>query len=135
MPEADVLSRVVSVFDEIYDGVTADFGNENSPGIDMDQKLHVLHASPQTICGVPANGEGGCGTAGFVSSPDLQPALLNPQSNERREEVDHVGILGRIPPLDLVVLSSQRGRVAVGMVVAVMNAQELLPHPEHRDPE
>lgn len=83
VPEGDVLSRVVSVFDEIYEGVTADFGKENSPGIDGDPKLHVLHASPQTICGVAANGEGGCGTAGFVSSPDLQPALLNPQSNER----------------------------------------------------
>jgi immune inhibitor A len=83
VPEGDVLSRVVSVFDEIYEGVTADFGNENSPGIDGDPRLHVLHASPQTICGVPADGGGGCGTAGFVSSPDLQPALLNPQSNER----------------------------------------------------
>jgi len=81
VPDEDVLSEVVSAFDEIYDGVTADFGNENSPGIDGDPKLHVLHASPQTICGM--GGEGACGTAGFVSSPDLLPAAINPQSNER----------------------------------------------------
>jgi immune inhibitor A len=81
VPDEDVLSEVVSVFDEIYDGVTADFGSENSPGIDGDPRLHVLHASPQTICGV--GGEGTCGTAGFVSSPDLLPAAINPQSNER----------------------------------------------------
>ncbi|MFN2293494.1 MAG: hypothetical protein ACK2U0_03710 [Candidatus Promineifilaceae bacterium] len=81
VPDEDVLSAVVPVFDEIYEGVTADFGNENSPGIDGDPRLHILHASPQTICGV--GGDGGCGTAGFVSSPDLLPAALNPQSNER----------------------------------------------------
>jgi immune inhibitor A len=81
VPDEDDLSEIVSVFDEIYDGVTADFGIENSPGIDGDPRLHILNASPQTICGV--DGEGNCGTAGFVSSPDLLPAALNPQSNER----------------------------------------------------
>lgn len=82
-PDENTLASVVSTFDEIYVGVTDIFGKENSPGIDGDPRLHVLHASPQTICGVTADGQGGCGTAGFVSSSDLQLAILNPGSNER----------------------------------------------------
>lgn len=83
VPDQGTLSEVVPAFDDIYAAVTAVFGQENSPGIDGDPRLHVLHASPQTICGVSPDGEGSCGTAGFVSSADLQPAILNPQSNER----------------------------------------------------
>ncbi len=82
-PDEDTLVEVASHFDKIYEQVTDLFGQENSPGIDGDSRLHVLHASPQTICGVTADGEGGCGTAGFVSTSDLQPAALNPNSNER----------------------------------------------------
>ncbi len=82
-PDENTLASVVSAFDEIYAGVTAIYGSENSPGIDGDPRLHVLHASPQSICGVPAESQGGCGTAGFVSASDLQMAALNPGSNER----------------------------------------------------
>ena len=82
-PDEDTLAELVTEFDEIYDQVTTLFGQENSPGIDGDPRLHVLHASPQTICGVSDDGLGGCGTAGFVSTYDLQPASVNPRSNER----------------------------------------------------
>jgi immune inhibitor A len=82
-PDEDTLAEVVPKFDEIYERVTALFGQENTPGIDGDPRLHVLHASPQTICGVSEDGVGGCGTAGFVSTYDLQPAAVNPRSNER----------------------------------------------------
>ncbi len=83
MPDQTQLDEIAQAFDGIYEGVTAQFGFEASPGIDGDPRLHVLHASPQTICGVTADGEGSCGTAGFVSSVDLRPKALNPHSNER----------------------------------------------------
>ncbi|MFN2134385.1 MAG: hypothetical protein ACK2UK_00420 [Candidatus Promineifilaceae bacterium] len=82
-PDAALLAAAVSEFDAIYENVTAQFGSEASPGIDGDPRLHILHASPQTICGVPADRQDGCGIAGFVSFADLQPAAINPQSNER----------------------------------------------------
>ncbi len=83
IPDEELLADAITTFDEIHASVTAIFGEENSPGIDGDPRLHVLHASPQTICGLEAGQESGCGTAGFVSATDLQPAALNPWSNER----------------------------------------------------
>ena len=80
--EAD-LQVTTADFDGIYEQVTAQFGSEALPGIDGDPRLHILHASPQAICGVTADGEGGCGTAGYMGAADLLPASLNPHSNER----------------------------------------------------
>lgn len=83
VPDSEALSAVVDAFDALYAEVKIHFGDENSPGIDGESRLHILHASPQTICGIAPGSHDGCGTAGFVSSPDLQPAVLNPKSNER----------------------------------------------------
>lgn len=82
-PDPQLLAEAATAFDGIYEDVTAIFGREASPGVDGDARLHILHASPQTVCGVAPDGQGNCGIAGFVSLADLQPAAINPQSNER----------------------------------------------------
>ncbi len=81
-PDPQTLEAVGDAFDAIYTAVTTQFGAEANPGIDGDPRLHVLHASPTALCGL-SDPAGGCGLAGLVNATDLEPAALDPQSNER----------------------------------------------------
>ena len=81
-PDLETLDQVAQAFDVVYEVVRAQFGEEANPGLDGDPRLHVLHASPTALCGV-ADPNGGCGLAGMVDATDLEPAALDPKSNER----------------------------------------------------
>jgi hypothetical protein len=81
-PDLETLDQVAQAFDTIYEVVRAQFGEEANPGLDGDPRLHVLHASPTALCGL-ADPNGGCGLAGMVDATDLEPAALDPKSNER----------------------------------------------------
>ena len=77
-PSAADLQWTVDSFDQIYAQVTSIFGSEDTPGIDGDPRIHILAASPLTLCNAEP-----CGILGFFSSSDIVPASIDPQSNER----------------------------------------------------
>jgi immune inhibitor A len=70
--EIDVedLKRSAEAFDEAYEVDRSVFGEEWSPGIDGDPKLHIFNGK------VP-------GVGGYFSSADEFSRLINPRSNER----------------------------------------------------
>lgn len=66
------LERGADAFDtEIYPAVRKLFGEEWSPGIDGDPRVHVLHHQPVA------------GIAGYFYSVDEYPRAVEPHSNER----------------------------------------------------
>lgn len=81
LPEPDerVLQDTATAFDVIYEQNVANFGRENSPGIDGDERLHIINASPGAIC----DDADRCGLLGYFSSSDALPRLVNEYSNER----------------------------------------------------
>lgn len=82
-PDSSELERATEAFDEIYAVVTHYFGPESNPGLDGDPRLHIVHASPISLCGVTAETVGNCRLAGLVNSTDLLPSAVDPRSNER----------------------------------------------------
>ena len=78
-PVGDALAAAAGGFDAIYGQVTATFGQEASPGIDGDPRIHIVHAAPDTLCGSPA----GCSLAGYFSAADGFPLAAQPNSNQR----------------------------------------------------
>ncbi len=83
IPDQDQLQNVASTFDDIYENVVEYFGSESNPGIDGDQRLHVVSASPIALCGVTEETASQCYLAGLVQPADLLPATVDPRSNER----------------------------------------------------
>ncbi|MBK8987795.1 MAG: immune inhibitor A [Chloroflexi bacterium] len=77
-PKDADLQRTAAAFDDVYTQVTAIFGQEDNPGIDGDPRIHILSASPLTICDAEP-----CGILGYFSSSDTVSASVDPQSNER----------------------------------------------------
>ncbi len=82
-PEPEDLAHVTQIFDEIYVNVVNQFGSERNPGIDGDPRLHIVHASPEALCGVTEESVDQCSLAGLVNSTDLLPEKIDPRSNER----------------------------------------------------
>jgi hypothetical protein len=78
-PSEQEVEVVGTAFDSIYEAVVAAFGQEESPGIDGDARVHILHASPAAIC----DDANLCGLAGYFSSADALPRGVNENSNER----------------------------------------------------
>lgn len=78
-PEASELETVGSAFDQIYEQVVDGFGREESPGIDGDPRLHIVHGSPASLCDEADR----CGIAGYFSSRDALPRAVSEHSNER----------------------------------------------------
>lgn len=78
-PDEGVLQETAEAFDQIYEHNVANFGRENSPGIDGDERLHILNASPGALCDEAAR----CGLLGYFSSSDALPRIVNEYSNER----------------------------------------------------
>lgn len=71
--DLDKLSASIDRFSEIaYPAEKAFFGDEASPGIDNDTRLHILHSVGT-----------GSGVAGYFSSADQYSRLANPFSNEK----------------------------------------------------
>lgn len=77
-PAEQALIPVGEAFDAIYETNVAAFGEERRPGIDGDERLHIVHASPGALCLEADN----CGLAGYFSGMDALPAVVNEQSNE-----------------------------------------------------
>lgn len=77
-PNDAFLAEATATFDEIYDTVSRYFGNDGA-----HQRLHILHASPLTICDVGPDSLDSCSIAGYFSQRDNLPRSVNPQSNER----------------------------------------------------
>ncbi len=82
-PDKDELRSVTAAFDLIYEGVVAQFGSENNPGIDGDPRLHIVHVSPTALCGVTEETVDQCPYLGLVNATDFLPRAVDPRSNER----------------------------------------------------
>ncbi len=82
-PSPEELAATAAAFDQIYEDVIAFFGSESNPGIDGDPRVHVVNASPLTICDVDEATAHNCGLLGYFSSRDTVPAAVDPRSNER----------------------------------------------------
>ena len=74
-PSQTELREVTAVFDEIYTTLFQYFGMAQP----ADGKIHIVHASPNSLCDDPDN----CRLAGYFSAQDLLPKAINPTSNER----------------------------------------------------
>lgn len=59
-------------FDDAYAAVRAVFGEENSPGIDGDPRLHILHSDTSQMGRI----------YGYYSELDTRPEVIQPFSNE-----------------------------------------------------
>ena len=77
-PAKRELDPVGETFDAIYETNVAAFGQERRPGIDGDELLHIVHASPGALCLEADN----CGLAGYFSGLDSLPTAVNEHSNE-----------------------------------------------------
>jgi hypothetical protein len=82
-PSAAELAAVTGEFDTIYETVVGYFGDPGGPGIDGDPRVHILHASPVTLCNVTLETIGNCGLAGYFSPQHLLPQTIDPTSNQR----------------------------------------------------
>jgi immune inhibitor A len=83
VPSERELARAGELFDFIYEEAVAIFGPENRPGIDGDPRLHLVHASPATLCDTGPDENYQCSLAGYFSADDTLPAEIFPQSNGR----------------------------------------------------
>jgi hypothetical protein len=81
-------------FDEIYEQVISFFGPEDNPGIDGDPRVHIVNASPLALCNVTIDTAGACGLAGYFSSFDLIPTVVDAESNGREMFVMNVDNFG-----------------------------------------
>lgn len=78
-PTEQEIEVVGTAFDSIYEVVVDAFGQAEAPGIDGNARVHILHASPNTLCDDATF----CGLAGYFSSTDALPKSVNKNSNER----------------------------------------------------
>ncbi len=78
-PSQGDLADVAASFDDIYEGVVSFFGNESNPGVDGDPRIHIVNASPLALC----NSAASCGLAGYFSSFDVIPVVVDAESNGR----------------------------------------------------
>ncbi|MEM9775246.1 MAG: hypothetical protein AAF902_11750 [Chloroflexota bacterium] len=84
-PDLAAVVQVGEEFDAIYKTVSSFFGTEKQPGIDGNLRVHILNASPLTLCrsseaqtSIPP-----CGLLGYVSGLDGQPKAVNANSNQK----------------------------------------------------
>ncbi|GAB4267469.1 MAG: immune inhibitor A [Candidatus Promineifilaceae bacterium] len=82
-PDEETLAFMAEQYDTIYEQVRSFFGPEDNPGIDGDPRVHIMNASPLTICDVDEATAHQCGLLGYVSSSDMQPAAVREKSNAR----------------------------------------------------
>ena len=101
-PTTAELAQITVAFDEIYERDVAVFGQERTPGIDNDARLHIVHASPAALCGT----SGRCGLGGMFVGRDGLPRAVNPHSNERDMFIINSDILAN-PAYYLSVLAHE----------------------------
>ncbi len=95
-PFEAALLDAAAAFDEIYESVISFFGPEDNPGVDGDPRIHIVNASPLALCNVTVESAGACGLAGYFSSFDLIPTVVDAESNGREMFVMNVDNFGTI---------------------------------------
>ena len=78
LPTARALQEAAAAFDAIYGEVRRYFGAEANPGVDGDPRIHIVHATPRSLCGATT-----CSVAGYFSARDALPAGAAAGSNQR----------------------------------------------------
>jgi immune inhibitor A len=84
-PDAALVEKTGREFDKIYQDVSSYFGQEVQPGIDGHSRVHVLNASPLTLCATSAEQTTvpPCGLLGYFSSQDGLSQAVNANSNQK----------------------------------------------------
>ncbi len=101
-PEDATLIEMGESFDQIYEQDRAIFGNENSPGIDGDPRIHIMNASPLTVCDVTEANSHTCGLGGYYASNNTLPVTVDIQSNEMELFVMNGSFFGSTTYLDIL---------------------------------
>lgn len=101
-PEEQELIEMGEAFDIIYEEDTFYFGQESNPGIDGDPRVHIVNASPLTICDVTEANSHTCGLLGYVATSNVLPQEVYPTSNEREMFVMNGAIFGGSTYLDVL---------------------------------
>ena len=101
-PSAQALTQTGAAFDEIYEHDTLLFGPEDSPGIDGDPRIHIVNASPLSVCDVTESTASFCGLGGYFGSSDILPQSVDPSSNEREMFVMNGSFFGSSTYLDIL---------------------------------
>ncbi len=78
--------EVGDAFDAAYEAVREMFGEENSPGVDGDPRLHILHSDTSQVGQI----------YGYFSELDTRPAVIQSRSNEREMFVAAIDRMGGI---------------------------------------
>ncbi|MCA9919028.1 MAG: immune inhibitor A [Anaerolineales bacterium] len=101
-PSAQALAETGAAFDDIYERDTLLFGPEDSPGIDGDPRIHIVNASPVSVCDVTEDTPYLCGLGGYFGSSDILPRSVDPSSNEREMFVMNGSFFGSSTYLDIL---------------------------------
>lgn len=101
-PDSDELEATGAAFDQIYEEDTAVFGSEDNPGIDGDPRVHIVNASPLSVCDVDESTSHLCGLGGYFGSSDILPNIVDPSSNEREMFVMNGSFFGSSTYLDIL---------------------------------
>ena len=100
-PTEGLLADTAAIFDMIYEQSHQHFGTENSPGIDGDPRIHIMNASPVTVCDTTANNPV-CGLGGYYASNNTLPKNVDETSNEREMFVMNGSLFGSNRYLDVL---------------------------------
>ncbi len=101
-PSETALANTGAAFDQIYEQDIAIFGPENNPGIDGDPRIHIVNASPLSVCDVTEGNSHLCGLGGYFGSSDILPQSVDPNSNEREMFVMNGSFFGSNSYLDIL---------------------------------
>ena len=100
-PTDELLLATARAFDDIYEQNRVHFGSENNPGIDGDPRIHIMNASPVTVCDTTAANPT-CGLGGYYASNNTLPRAVDPYSNERDMFVMNGSLFGSVRYLDVL---------------------------------
>lgn len=88
--DARMVRRAIETFSKrIYPAVVSTFGRENTPGVDGDPRLHILHTTGM-----------GRGVAGYFLGADQNPRSAMPFSNEKEMFYINLDWLNFMPSLE-----------------------------------
>lgn len=99
-PTAEQLTSMGEGFDQIYELSIYYFGPENNPGVDGDPRVHIVNASPLSICDVTEANANFCGLLGYVATSNTLPVEVYPTSNQREMFVMNGAYFGTSTYLD-----------------------------------
>ncbi|MCP4418527.1 MAG: hypothetical protein GY805_18060, partial [Chloroflexi bacterium] len=101
-PSNSSLTSAGDSFDAIYEQEIRIFGAEDNPGIDGDSRIHIVNASPLTVCDVTVDSRQFCSLGGMLGSNDSLPQTVAPTSNEREMFIMNGYFFGSSSYLDIL---------------------------------